>query len=292
MEISHEVPLSMLEMSRWFNDYDYALVHLFDKYPDYFDFYKKSIEIGRTVILDNSLYELGSAFDMAKYASWINKLNPTYYILPDTFWNTDATMNQAMEWMYKYGNNISCKRMGVAQGDSLSDIIRCYKFMSTFCDRIAFTFKFAPGVINDPAFEKFLHDMFLQSEVDNLNDTDKQAVCRYWLLMTLEQFGIVDKTKEHHLLGLQNTKGLNAIVHDFPWVTSIDTSNPIITGFLGKKYGPFGNAGTSKPETKLESIFEDSFDDHDISNIKYNVRVFRNIVDPIELEDNITIENK
>ena len=34
--ISHEVPLSLLEMSRWFNDYDYALVHLFEDYPHYY----------------------------------------------------------------------------------------------------------------------------------------------------------------------------------------------------------------------------------------------------------------
>lgn len=285
MEISHEVPLSILEMSRWFNDYDYALVHLFDAYPDYFDFYKKSIEMGRTVILDNSLYELGAAFDMAEYAEWIKRLNPTYYILPDTFWNTDATMNQAMEWMYKYGNNISCKRMGVAQGDSLGAIIRCYKFMSTFCDRIAFTFKFAPGVLNDPAFEKFIHDRFTPAEVNIWNDADRQAVCRYWLLLTLDQFGVIDNTKEHHLLGLQNTTALCGIAHDFPWITSIDTSNPIITGFLGNRYKSFGNAGESKPETKLESILEESLDDHDISNIKHNVRIFRNIVDPIKVDD-------
>lgn len=291
MEISHEVPLCMLEMSRWFNDYDYALVHLFDSYPDYFDFYKKSIEMGRTVILDNSLYELGAAFDMAEYAEWIKRLNPTYYILPDTFWNTDATMNQAMEWMYKYGKNVPGKRMGVAQGNSLGEIIRCYTFMSTFCDRIAFTFKFAPGVINDPAFEEFIRYMFTQPETNNWNDADKQAVCRYWLLLTLKNYGVIDETKEHHLLGLQNTKTLRAISQDFPWITSIDTSNPIITGFLGKRYKSFGNVGTTKPETKLESIIEESLDDHDISNIKHNVRIFRNIVDPIE-EDNIVTENK
>ena len=96
---------------------------------------------------------------------------------------------------------------------------------------------------------------------------------------------VIDNTKEHHLLGLQNTKALCAIAQDFPWITSIDTSNPIITGFLGNRYKSFGNAGESKPETKLESILEESLDDHDISNIKHNVRIFRNIVDPIKVDD-------
>lgn len=35
MLVSHEVPLSLLEKSRSFNDYDYALVHLFEIYPEF-----------------------------------------------------------------------------------------------------------------------------------------------------------------------------------------------------------------------------------------------------------------
>ena len=32
MLVSHESPISMLEASGKYNDYDYALVHLFEKY--------------------------------------------------------------------------------------------------------------------------------------------------------------------------------------------------------------------------------------------------------------------
>lgn len=39
MLVSHEVPLSLLEKSRSFNDYDYALVHLLEIYPAYKQFY-------------------------------------------------------------------------------------------------------------------------------------------------------------------------------------------------------------------------------------------------------------
>ena len=31
MKISHESPLALLKISRAYNDYDYALVHLFEK---------------------------------------------------------------------------------------------------------------------------------------------------------------------------------------------------------------------------------------------------------------------
>ncbi len=312
--ISHEVPLSLLEMSRWFNDYDYALVHLFENYPQYFDFYKKSVEMGRMVILDNSLYELGEAFDMAKYAEWILKLRPTHYIIPDTFWDSDATIKQAMMWMSEYGWKIKkeipgIKIIGVAQGSSYQDIKKSYKFLETFCDVIAFTFKFSPKMQIDPDIN--LTQWFDDTQVmypcyeisgESLSPEDKQAICRYAVLWKLDQEGIINQSKEHHLLGLQNTTALFQTCR-FPWVTSIDTSNPIINGYLGNIYyfneeimnlpdkshtwmiSYVGNSGHPKPKLQLKDIFESltpKSPDWELilNDIKHNVREFREIVNP------------
>ena len=68
MLVSHESPISMLEKSRDYNDYDYALVHLFESHPKYYDFFKESLLMDRDVLLDNSIFELGEAFDNAKAA--------------------------------------------------------------------------------------------------------------------------------------------------------------------------------------------------------------------------------
>ena len=43
MLISHEVPKSLFNQSLEFNDYDYALVHLFDKDPEYLKFYIQQV---------------------------------------------------------------------------------------------------------------------------------------------------------------------------------------------------------------------------------------------------------
>ena len=95
MKISHETPISLLEYSTEFNDYDYALVHLFEEYTKYFDFFKKSISQGRTVILDNSIFELGKAFDSDRFAYWIQQLNPTEYIIPDSLENCVEKIGRA-----------------------------------------------------------------------------------------------------------------------------------------------------------------------------------------------------
>ena len=309
--ISHEVPMGMLEMSRSFNDYDYALVHLFKDNPDYFKFYEESVAMGRRVILDNSLYELGEAFDMEEYAKWINKLEPTHYIIPDTFWDTNRTIEQAMEWMANYGKNIDyrIKKIGVAQGATYVDIKRAYKFMSSFCDCIAFTFKFAPSMLDDEELnlQEFLDKLHvrypgIELSGDDLTPEDKQAACRYLILKKLDDEGIIDYKKEHHLLGLQNTTLLYESCR-FPWVTSIDTSNPIIHGFRGNmyhfnenimeydgylsKHAFIGNSGHPKPKEQLKDYFNKTPNDplwHDcIDNIRFNIRAFRDVVNPPEL---------
>jgi hypothetical protein len=310
--ISHEVPQSMLEMSRAFNDYDYALVHLFMGNPQYFNFYKESVKMGRRVILDNSLYELGEAFDMKEYAEWIERLKPTYYIIPDTFWDSQATINQAMEWMVKYGNDIDPKirRIGVAQGSTYNEIKTTYKFLAAICDCIAFTFKFSPKMLEDPdlKLDEFLDTLVvrypgIQISGPDLTVEDKQAACRYLVLKKLEEDGVIDYRKEHHLLGLQNTTLLYEACL-FPWVTSIDTSNPVINGFEGNAYyfnetimgydtnkcfehAFIGNSGHPKPETQLKDVFYKTPYDSDwqyvIDDILYNIRSFREVVNPSHL---------
>lgn len=300
-QISHEVPMRMLEMSRSFNDYDYALVHLFKDNPNYFNFFVQSVAMGRKVILDNSLYELGEAFDMKEYHRWINALHPTHYIIPDTFWNTDATIQQAMRWMTEYGNAIdkSINKIGVAQGATYADIKRAYKFMSSFCDCIAFTFKFSPDMLVDPELNlsEFLDELTVRFPGVGLSGSDltmedKQAACRYLILKKLDEEGVIDHTKEHHLLGLQNTTLLYESCR-FPWVTSIDTSNPIINGFCGNMYyfnntiigksephAFVGNSGHPKPITQLKDYFYSDVRGEVLDDIMHNVRSFREVVNP------------
>lgn len=306
-KVSHEVPLDLLEQSRWFNDYDYALVHLFVEYPEYYNFYKHSLQMGREVLLDNSLYELGEAFDMSKYAEWIEKLHPTYYIIPDKFWDSDGTIELANEWMKKYGNKLpkDIKRIGVAQGSSYQDIVYTYNYMDAICDKIAFTFKFHPDMIkifrDNLTFDKLkMNHCYVRNKNvikfnEDINDTDLQALLRYVILKELDLSGVINKEKEHHLLGLQSTAFLKESCK-FSWVTSIDTSNPIIYGYEGKKYEESetdyedirtlhnGNCCIEKSKTTLKDLFEEKFEDRgklykNFQIIKYNVNEFKKILD-------------
>lgn len=106
IQVSHESPICMLNKSHLYNDYDYALVHLFDDHPQYYDHFKSSLQQDRKVYLDNSIFELGSSFDSAKYLEWIDKLNPTYYIVPDVLEDAAGTINKLFEFNNILAGNI------------------------------------------------------------------------------------------------------------------------------------------------------------------------------------------
>ena len=74
MQVSHESPIELLNESITYNDYDYCLVHLLDQEPLYRDFFLSSKKLGRKILLDNSIFELGKSFESAPFAEWISKL--------------------------------------------------------------------------------------------------------------------------------------------------------------------------------------------------------------------------
>ena len=183
IQVSHESPICMLDKSHLYNDYDYALVHLFDDYPQYYDHFKKSLQQDRKVYLDNSIFELGKSFNNKKYIEWINKLNPTYYIVPDVLEDAAGTIKQLFEFNsimaggvvdpyqsheveatvidndhvedesgcgdckettdVNLNNFKPSKQIGVVQGKDWDELVECYQVMSKMTDMIAISFDYS-----------------------------------------------------------------------------------------------------------------------------------------------------
>ena len=94
----HEAPKCIFNKVQQYTDGDYALVHLFETDPEYLDMFKKALADGRDVILDNSIFELGTSFNHDRFAYWINELKPTWYIVPDVWKNGPATTKMFFEF--------------------------------------------------------------------------------------------------------------------------------------------------------------------------------------------------
>ena len=133
IKVSHEMPLCLLDdgTEKKVNDYFYALVHLFETHPKYYEYTVQAMKEGRDVILDNSAYELnGQPFDSENFAKWIRKLDTDSsgaatrrltYIIPDVFDEMEETYSRTEEFLSNYPH-LPGYAMSVCQGKTIEEL--------------------------------------------------------------------------------------------------------------------------------------------------------------------------
>ena len=230
MKTYHEAPLSIFKDIQRVTDGDYALVHLFEENKEYFNTFKQAVADGREVILDNSLFELGESFDPREYVKWINKLNPTHYIIPDTLMSGEDTLKKLRTWMVwsKPNLKVNSKTIAVAQGKDYDDLVNCYRELDIHehVDTIAFSF----------ANNWFL-DMY--PNVRSKNHAFMNG--RRKVLEDMYEDGIINTERDHHLLGCSLPQEFKKYREDkFHWIKSVDTSNPVTHGMKNILYSKDG----------------------------------------------------
>jgi hypothetical protein len=265
MLVSHETPISFLDQSRSYNDFDYALVHLFETHPEYYSFFKSSLLLGREVLLDNSIFELKEAFDSDRYAKYIEELKPTYFIVPDVLEDAAATVNSYLSFREKY-SHLPGMWIGAVQGKNYDQIVECYRVMSGFADYIAISFDFS-----------WYQEIGLSQSADpNLRKLERMCDGRQKLIQMLIKDGIWNHKKPHHLLGCSLAKEF-AAYKDIPSIRSCDTSNPVVAGIVGKTY--IKDIGLrEKPSVLLADLIDQQLDSRQQHDIWYNVNEFKAIV--------------
>lgn len=258
MKIAHEAPLNIFNRVQEVTDYDYALVHLFEESDEYYQKFVRAEAMGREIILDNSIFELGVAFDPWKYMQWVQKLKPTWHIIPDVLEDAEQTVKNVKEWVLPNWS----KTIGVVQGKSLEEIIWCYKEIEPLVDKVAFSFDYGFFVneeINGKLPTKFHHYMY-----------GRDAMLHY-LLHT----GVINTNKPHHLLGCGLPQEFSSY-KDFKWIDSVDTSNPVVAGIKELRYN--GIEGLEdKPSVKLFTLINENVDNTTLQRILYNIECFRAI---------------
>lgn len=264
MLVSHETPISFLEESRNYNDFDYALVHLFETHPQYYSFFKQSLLSGREVLLDNSIFELKEAFNPVKYAAYIEELNPTYFIVPDVLENADATIESYISFYNEY-KDLPGLWIGAVQGKTYEDIIKCYKVMSECADYIAISFDFS----------WYQQIGFSTSTNPHTQYLERMCTGRQKLIKMLIDDGIWNHNKPHHLLGCSLAREFKAYKNILS-IRSCDTSNPIVAGILDKRYIK-GIGLYEKPSVLLADLIDYDLTEEQKELIKYNTAEFKNI---------------
>lgn len=228
----HEAPLCIFDEVQKITDGDYALVHLFEKNEAYLNKFKKAVADGRDVILDNSIFELGEAFDGETFAYWVRQLKPTWYIVPDCWKDGAKTVEMFNDFVEKYPI-LPGKRVGVAQGKTIEEVIECYQQIKDRCDMIAFNLDFSSIFYNS-----FLPNCTLEYKASLVPYCVAMSIGRHSVLCSLQLLGVIDETKSHHLLGCGVPQEVQWYDKNWTWIRSIDTCNPVMAGMHGRHYDP------------------------------------------------------
>ena len=266
MKVSHESPVSILDFSRNYNDFDYCLVHLLDQYPVYNEFFESARRIyNREVLLDNSIFELGKAFDSREFWIKAKEIKPNMFIVPDVLEDAPGTM-QSFKAFENYTSDIKSsfltKSIGAVQGKTWHELKECYKFMSDNADMIAISFDFS----------------YYQIIGEGNNPLERWCSGRQRFITDLINTGVWNWSKPHHLLGCSLAKEFRYYVdRDISNIVSCDTSNPVVAAIHGLKYdADYGL--DNKPSTKLADLIAHNFTDDQLELVKYNTAMFKKIV--------------
>jgi len=224
-------------------------------YRKHFYDFKKS---GGYIIMDNSLHELGEAYDHERLMFWVNELEPDEFIVPDVWMNIDATLKNAEEWIkLSYPKNTT--PVAVVQSTSFKEAEECYLALKNMgYKKIAMSYGASWYAEKFPEF-----------------NTDRAKMMgRIAAVKQMFYNGTIKKNDRVHLLGC-------SLPQEFGWyencsyIESIDTSNPIMAALEGIKYEDTGL--NFKPKANMNDYFDI---DPKLVNLKlvlHNVETFKKI---------------
>tara|TARA_R110002074_G_scaffold131113_1_gene273260 strand:+ start:1677 stop:2462 length:786 start_codon:yes stop_codon:yes gene_type:complete len=258
MKINHETPLCLLEDSMHFNDYDFCLPHLLDKELGYEEYFRKAKAEGRYIIMDNSLHELGEAYDHDRLKYWINELEPNEFIVPDVWEDYKESIQNAEVWSgYIYPKGVEL--VAVVQAKTLYEASQCAKaYKDLGYGKIAFSY--GASYYNDIC--------------PHPNKDLGKALGRLFVITTLLKTGEIRQDDRIHLLGC-------AVPQEFGWyenincIESLDTSNPVMAALEGMRYNDFGL--TKKPKANMNDYFFMFDDQVDYDLLSHNLLKFQTI---------------
>ena len=266
MKVSHESPISILEQSKTYNDFDYCLVHLIKEHKKYYDFFKSARSVyNREVLLDNSIFELGKAFDPQEFYKAALDLQPNMFIVPDVLEDYYGTVESFKQFTSKKNdlkNTFLTKSIGAVQGKNWQELKECYKFMSDHADMIAISFDFS----------------YYQITGEGHHHLEKWCSGRQRFVTDLINNGVWNWNKPHHLLGSSIVKELRFFVdRNIHNIVSCDTSNPVVAAIHGLRYDADYGLQT-KPTTKLADLITHEFTEEQLDILYYNVAMFKKII--------------
>jgi hypothetical protein len=207
--------------------------------------------------MDNSLHELGHAYDRSRLLYWINELKPNEFIVPDVWEDCNQSIVNAREWIQvELPKEVT--KVAVVQAKGIREAITCYQ-----------TYK-------DLGYKKIAFSYGANYYLDHSSHPNKnlaKALGRIEIVSRLYNSKIISHTDRIHLLGCQIPQEFSWY-KDMPFIETIDTSNPIMATLDGIQYGR--NGLLDKPKANMNDHFYTT--DLDYNLLDWNLRMFRKLL--------------
>ena len=259
IKISHEVPLCLLDKSLEFNSYDYCLPHLMDESREYRNFFFKSKEFGRHIMMDNSLHELGLPYPKDRLLYWLEQLQPQEFFIPDYWEDKNQSIVSAREWINyqkQFSNTIF---IAVVQGKNLPEIMECYQIYKDLgYKKIAFSYGAS----------------YYNNVCPHLNKDLGKALGRIQVISKLYDLQIITYKDKIHLLGCSVPQEFGWY-KDMPFIESLDTSNPVMAAIDEMEYTSYGLY--NKPKSNMNGVLCKDIKDINIPLLNHNIQKFKAI---------------
>jgi len=249
-KISHIVSSDLLDLIDG-RDFYMCLANIASKDENYCNFYKKKVEDGAFVLLDNGAAE---ADQMTLEVMWsvIEKINPSEVILNDCLMDCEETVRRSIEAINFYkSRGYKGQYLFVPQGQNLREWIMCYELMKDYCVERLMDSK----CISTIGVSKFVTKGWKDSEA-------RYSCCSY---LSYEK-------PQVHLLGChENINEVAKISKQFDFIRSNDTAISYIYALSNKKI-----TDGDRPSGEINFIKSD-LDEQQIEILKENMQTFDNL---------------
>jgi hypothetical protein len=227
-----------------------------DENEEYRNFFYESKKMGRYIVMDNSLHELGEAYNTERLIYWVNEIKPNEFIVPDVWEDYTASVRNAKLWaQVELPEGVT--KVAVVQAKSLHEAYLCVQSYKDFgYKKIAFSYG-----------AQYYHDLAPHPDKDF-----GKAIGRFMVLSQMCEDKLLSPTDRIHLLGTASPIEFG-LYKNIKCIESIDTSNPIMAGIEKRMYYSLGIS--PKPVANMNKYQDVSEEFIETELIEYNVRKFR-----------------
>jgi hypothetical protein len=229
-----------------------------DENEEYRNFFYESKKMGRYIVMDNSLHELGEAYNTERLLHWIEEIKPNEFIVPDVWEDKTASIRNAKQWaQVKLPDGVM--KVAVVQAKSMHEALLCTIAYKDFgYEKIAYSY--GASYYNDVC--------------PHPNKDLGKAIGRFITISSLYEQNILTKFDRVHLLGTASPIEFG-MYKNIDCIESIDTSNPIMAAIGEMPYTRMGLQ--SKPLANMNNFQDINLEDLNQDLIDWNVKMFREI---------------